>query len=172
MPARQINRFTRTYEEFDPDGTGGGPPTWVLASPGGGVGVGAIVNGTSGVLAASVGTVAVPIGSALAINSAGELILADANRYDTSVCVGLALTSATGGNVCSYSIDGQLSLADWTAVAGTALLQPGKRYFLDPAAPGRLTVHCPARRGVYAAPVGTAISQTLLDIEINLPIRQ
>lgn len=168
---RTITRFTRTYEEFDPDGAGGGPSTWVLASPGATAG-GAIVGGKSALVSAAIGTSTIVPGMALAMAATGELVFADPNADATAVCVGLALTTGTAGSLVTYTTDNQVSLADWTAVVGTAELTPGIRYFLDATKPGQLSATCPKGAGVYAAPVGTAISKTLLEVEINLPIKQ
>lgn len=173
MAGRTITRFTRTYEEFDPDGAGGGPPTWILASPGSGSGnSGAVVGGLRALLSATLKGASLPAGTAVAMDAAGELILADPNAPTTAVCVGLLLQAAAGGSSAIYTSDGGLSLADWSAVTGGILLQPGVRYFLDPAKPGGLTTICPSQAGVYAAPIGVALSGDLLEVEINLPVRQ
>lgn len=169
--ARTINKFTRTYTEYDPDGAGNGPATWILAAPGAGTG-GAISGGRNALVSTVLGTTMVQPGMALAMTSSGELRLADPNQYATAVCVGLALTQASAGNSCTYTSDGEVNLADWSAITGQTALTPGARYFLNPTAPGGLTAVCPTTSGVYAAPVGVALSTTLMEVEINLPVKQ
>jgi len=172
VPGRTITKFTRTYEEFDPDGAGNGPPTWILATPGAASGGAVITGGKTALVSAIAGATPIQIGQALAMTSGGELRLADATADATATCVGLALTSAGAGSLLTYTSDGQVSLADWSAVTGSAALVPGTRYFLNPVTPGGLTNVCPTTPGVYAAPVGVALSTTLLEVEINLPVKQ
>lgn len=174
MAGRTITRFTRDYEEFDPDGAGGGPSTWILSAPGSGSGSGgAVAGGLKAVLSASLKGGPFPAGTPLAMDPAGELVLADATAPHTAVCVGLLLQSAAAGARAYYTSDGELSLADWTAVTTVGpLLSPGVRYFLDPGKPGTITTICPTQPGVYAAPIGVALSSNLLEVEINLPVRQ
>lgn len=83
---------------------------------------------------------------------------------------GLAAADATNGQIIGLITDGQLSLADWVAVTGTATLEVNKRYYLSDMAAGMLTATCPASVGSTVVCVGQAVSQQTLDVEINLMV--
>jgi hypothetical protein len=174
--ARTINRFGRTYVEFDPDGTGGGPATWILGSAGAGSGSGPTV-GPSGVFTPAVTGKVCRAGNPLYFKSAGVLDLAQAidsvppggvHPYQVS---GLASFDANTGEQVGLITDGQLSLSDWIFIAGTTTLTVGARYYLSQAAAGMLTDSCPSAPGTTVISVGQAISPSTLEVEITFMVR-
>jgi hypothetical protein len=179
---RTISRFGRTYVEFDPDGGGGGPSTWVLAAAGGGAGA-AIGSGAPG------GTFSPPppppggtgsacqVGMALFFTTPGKLDLALA--MDATIpgqpapyqVAGLASIDAVDGQLVGLISDGQISRADWTPVAGGPDLVPGARYYLSSSSAGWLQLACPSGVGATVVCVGQALSERVLEVEINLIAR-
>jgi hypothetical protein len=87
---RTINRFGRVYTAFDPDGAGAGPSTWILSGPGAAVNQEAFANAQRGVLNAT--SVAVALGSPLALLEGGTLTAASVDDYDRARVVGAAPT--------------------------------------------------------------------------------
>lgn len=178
---RTIRRFGRTYEEFDPDGVGGGPSTWVLSSAGGGTG--------SGSSASPTGTFSPAAGAAVRTCNAGNaLYFISGGRLDLAMGVdalagaaagapapymvaGLASADAIDGQMVGVVSDGQVSRADWSPVAGSRDLVPGARYYLSVATPGLLQLACPSTPGTWVVCVGQALSERALDVEINLIAR-
>lgn len=63
---------------------------------------------------------------------------------------------------------GAVTLADWSAIAGTASLSPGQTYFL--AAAGGITTATPATPNC-AVVVGIAASPTVLMVDPSLPVQ-
>lgn len=96
--------------------------------------------------------------------------LANADVITTSNAVGLVLTGATSGNSGEYLTEGSVDLADWTLVIGATSLVPGSDYYLSDAAPGLLSDTAPVTRGSCVVHIGTALSTTKMDIEINVDI--
>jgi len=84
---------------------------------------------------------------------------------------GLAASDASNGQIIALITDGQISLADWTRVAGTVALEVNKRYYLSDMTAGMLSLTCPSAAGSTVVCVGQAISQQTLDVEINLLVR-
>lgn len=175
--ARTITRFGRTYAEYDPDGTGGGPSTWVLSSAGAGP-AGAPGSGqTTGSFTPAVPATTAKAGMAVFFNGTGTIDLAlakDATAPATAhpyEVAGLLAADATNGQIVAVITDGQVSQADWLAVTGAAVLEVNKRYFLSDATPGMLTTTCPAAVGSTVVCVGQAISQQTLDVEVNLLVK-
>lgn len=174
---RTIRRFGRTYEEFDPDGVGGGPSTWVLSSAGGGSG--------SGSSASPTGTFSPAAGAAVRTCNAGSaLYFITAGRLDLALAVdalagapgpylvaGLASADAIDGQMVGVVSDGQVSRADWSPVTGSHDLVPGARYYLSVTTPGMLQLACPSTTGSWVVCVGQAMSERALDVEINLIAR-
>jgi hypothetical protein len=174
--ARTISRFGRTYTEFDPDGGGGGPPTWVLATPGAGSGS-ASSGASSGIFTPSTPTSTIAkAGMAVYMPSPGNLDLAQAT--DASVAgtihpylvAGLAAADTTVGQSVNVLTDGQLSLSDWTLITGEATLRINQRYYLSDLMPGTMTFICPTRLGSTVVCLGQAVSQLTFEIEINLMV--
>lgn len=178
---RTIRRFGRTYEEFDPDGVGGGPSTWVLSSAGGGTGSGSSASPTGTFSpAASAAVRTCTAGNALYFISAGRLDLAmgvdaiagaAAGAPPPYMVAGLASADASDGQMVGVVSDGQVSRADWSPVAGSRDLVPGARYYLSVATPGLLQLVCPSTPATWVVCVGQALSERALDVEINLIAR-
>lgn len=181
---RTIRRFGRTYAEFDPDGIGGGPPTWVLSSSGGGSGTGssASPSGTFTPAPATPGG-ALPVcdaGAPLYYTAPGRLDLALAADAPAGAAVGtpapylvagLAADDARDGQMVGVVSDGQVSRTDWTPVLGVPDLVPGARYYLSEITAGKLTAQCPSTAGATVVCVGQALSERALEVEINLIAR-
>jgi len=107
------------------------------------------------------------VGMPLYMDSQGVLFKASATGIAANV-IGLATYVASDGGLCSYTTDGQVQRSDWTFIAGTPRLSVGKMYFLS-ALPGKIT-DIPPNTGV-AVPVGTAVYDTTLDVEIGQSIQ-
>lgn len=172
---RTILRFGRVYTEFDPDGIGGGPSTWILSEPGAGSGGGS--SDVSGTFNPATEGAILKTGMAVYLPATGQLDLAVAGDgaggggVEPFRVIGLAAVDATGGQPASVNTDGQLRLVDWTPVCGTELLQAGRTYFLSAATPGRLQVTPPQGTGVTVVSVGRAVDPNTLEIEIDVLVR-
>jgi hypothetical protein len=174
---KTISRFGRTYEEFDPDGGGGGPATWILSTSGNGSGSG--TGGSSlpsGVYTPAVSAPAMT-GMALYFTAPNTLDLAVGREPTVSgapapyMVVGLANADATTGQAVGLISDGQLSKVNWTDVVGARDLVPGARYYLSAVVPGMLQSSCPTAPGTIVVAVGQALSERALEVEINLIAR-
>jgi len=101
-------------------------------------------------------------GQSVNVTSSGVVL---ANNTDTTLpCRGLCVGGVPSGFIGTFQSKGPFTLADWTAVVGTALLSPGTYYIQDITA-GRLTYTVPGS-GPYQL-VGQAINATTLDIAIK-----
>lgn len=99
-------------------------------------------------------------------SSDGEAKLAASDSTDAIAEVAGFLSAAyAAGETASVVTEGDLSLADWTDVAGTATLTPGATYYLHTGGEIRVT---PPETGKLVV-VGRAMTTLSLDIEINLP---
>jgi hypothetical protein len=173
--ARTITRFGRTFVEFDPDGTGGGPPTWILGNAGPGASGGASST-PNGLFTPATASAVAHLGTPLFYRSATEVDIAQAidgpaggpHPYEVA---GLANAEALNGQPVGLISDGQMVMADWTQVTLQRTLDVGKRYFLDATGPGLLTSTCPSGAGSTVVVVGQAMSPTTLEIEINVMVR-
>ncbi|GJE42073.1 hypothetical protein [Methylobacterium soli] len=84
--------------------------------------------------------------------------------YDASIAAG-----ATGSIAQSGILAG--TTAQWDAVAGTTGgLAVGAYYFLDAANPGKLTATPPTTAGQVNVCIGSALSSTELEVDVELPI--
>lgn len=163
-----ITRFGRQYVSYDPDGAGNGPSTWILSGDAPGAGGSSAVDAQRGVLSAYA-TKNAETGMAVFIRPDGDLDLADRRQYMNAIVVGVVVSGGAPGQPIAYTADGQVSRLDWSPVAGTALLVPGRRYFL--AQDGMISLAAPTERGHFVAPVGRALSTMLLEVEAQLPVR-
>jgi len=193
--ARVIARFGRTFEEFNPGGPGS-PSTWILAgsasgpasapaSPASGVGQG-VYNPSAGSPAR------LEVGMAVCTSGSGQggALMLDAASASSGLTpvglapvglapVGLAVASVAAGQGVSYIGLGVVTQRDWRRALyggipdanGDVLLEPGRRYWLSPEAPGKLSVDPPSAPGDYAISMGTALSGTQLEVEINVVSR-
>lgn len=113
-------------------------------------------------------SVVVPAGMPMAINPAnGQFIKALANPKSSAFVSGLAKTASAIGFSLGVSPD-SMTLANWTAITGAALLLPGQNYFLGAA--GGLTTVPPSSPNCIAL-VGVAESTTTLAIRPQPPIQ-
>lgn len=111
---------------------------------------------------------ALDVGMPVYMSSVGSLFKSASDGMPQANVAGLATYAAQIGDLCSYTTDGQVQRSDWTAIAGTQRLIPGTQYYLS-AEPGEIT-DIPPDTGV-AVPVGTAVYDTTLDVEIGQPIK-
>ena len=108
-------------------------------------------------------------GQPLYLKQSGHIALASASSIATAYICGLATSAAAATLSVKYAPDSVVELPDWSEVAGSSLLIPGKRYFLSPT-PGMLTPIAPTTEGLLVVSVGTALSTTKFSIEIQTPI--
>ena len=114
---------------------------------------------------------AIAIGQPVYLKTSGHADLAQADAAGRAGAIGFAITAAEASFAVDYVTEGKLTLADWTAIAGTAALVAGANYFLDAASRGRITGAAPTAAGQYVVRLGRAASALTLDIEIEAPIR-
>jgi hypothetical protein len=99
--------------------------------------------------------------------SDGEAKLAS---YDESAeeaeVVGFLTEDVSAGATTMIQTEGEISLDDWTSVAGTATLTPGALYFLHQ--DGQIRVTAPVSGRVVV--VGRAVTSLKLDSEIDSPL--
>lgn len=88
---------------------------------------------------------------------------------NTTPCAGLATTGAAALGTETVVTEGLYTLADWTAVTGSAALTPGAVYFLS-ATTAKLTATKPTGAGNVVQAVGRAVSATTLAIDLEDPI--
>jgi hypothetical protein len=93
------------------------------------------------------------------VSATGHVDLAQADALPAAGYAGLATTDTAATFAASYSL-GLVSLADWTAAAGSQYLTPGALYYLDQVAPGRITTIAPTAS--YLVVVGRALSPSQL----------
>ena len=132
---------------------------------------------TCGQLQQRVPTVAGVAGEAIVIGmpvarsrADGTLRLARADTYALAFLAGLAAAAAASG-FSLEAVRSSLDMPDWTAIAGTAALAAGQRYFLARA--GGLTTTpalAPTGAGLCVVAVGYAASPTLLVFQPTDPV--
>ena len=91
----------------------------------------------------------------------GGVAKARANTFATSVPIGLA--DGEGGVITA----GPITLDDWTAVAGTLSLEPGKVYFLSVDNAGMITLSTSEVSGTYVVIMGVAVNENTFKIDIH-----
>jgi hypothetical protein len=106
------------------------------------------------------------VGQPVCVTADDTVNLADASSNLTSNTVGLAATDAGAGEAVVVFTDGVIDQADWTAVIGTTLLTPGVQYYLDTTA-GQMSASPPTVNGQVVVRMGTALTTTIFDIEVN-----
>lgn len=109
-------------------------------------------------------------GEAVYINNNGRLSKAQNDLIIAPRVVGLILEGGGLGASCKYLTDGTLTLEDWSGVVGSITLSVGALYYLSNL-PGKLTMTAPTLEGYYVIPIGRAVSQFVLDIEIGQAVR-
>lgn len=108
------------------------------------------------------------IGTPVYVEGAGSVDQAQANAIGTAEVLGLIRdASVASGNSGSVQTNGTLpaTTGQWDAITGqTGGLTVGAIYYLDAAAPGKLTTTAPTAVGEFVTRVGVAISTTELSI--------
>lgn len=99
--------------------------------------------------------------------STGKMIAADAGWKPSAFVIGLVHFATAAGFVAD-ALSSQLTLADWTAITGSASLLTGQAYFL--AVGGGLTTVPPASPACLVL-VGKAVSPTTFLIDPQPPIQ-
>jgi hypothetical protein len=106
-------------------------------------------------------------GTPVYIKGNGHIDSAKADASGTSTVVGLLMSDVLATISGDFQADGNITLADWTAVIGAATLTIGSIYYLSATSAGMLTTTAPTAVGEYVCRVGMAISTTTLAIEID-----
>lgn len=116
---------------------------------------------------------AVVIGAPVYIFGANTIKKAQANAVGAANTFGLVYdTTIANGAVGQIAKNGLVSAttAQWDAVTGqTGGLTPGANYFLDATTSGKITTTPPATAGQIVLELGTAISTTDFDVDIQTP---
>lgn len=99
----------------------------------------------------------------------GHFARAIASSVATSTVVGLVDADTAPGFAANASRDA-ITLSDWTAITGSALLVPGADYFLSPTSSGGLTLTPPSAAGQCVVHVGVALSTVELVLSLGDPI--
>jgi hypothetical protein len=108
----------------------------------------------------------VVVGQPVYVSGDATVNLADASDPSTARAIGLAATAAASNESVMVLAEGQLEQSDWTSIIGTALLTPGTNYFLS-LTTGQMTATAPDNTGEVIVFLGTAITTTKFDIEVN-----
>lgn len=106
-------------------------------------------------------------GMVVYVQGAGAVDLARANASGTKKILGLVrAASIAAAATGSIQTNGILSISDWTTVIGSASLTSGSLYYLSSTTAGQLTTTAPSAAGSFVCPVGLAVSNT--DLQINI----
>lgn len=108
----------------------------------------------------------IAVGQPVYVSGNNTVNLADASDTSTANVIGFAISSANATESVIVRTEGFVTLADWTTVTGSAALIPGQQYFLS-IAEGKMAISPPASAGEVVARLGTAITTTKFDIEVN-----
>ena len=109
-------------------------------------------------------------GMAVAIHASGiGVIKAQADSIGTR-SVGLAIADKAPTFAATIRTGGVLTLSDWTNVIGSVNLSAFAVYYLDESTAGMLTTTAPTSATQIVQRIGTAVSATSLDIEVEQPI--
>ncbi|GBU19361.1 hypothetical protein AwMethylo_35760 [Methylobacterium sp.] len=119
-------------------------------------------------------SVAIPFGTPVYASTGTGVKRGQANAKATAKIIGLVYdANVAAGATGSVAQGGILTgtTAQWDTVAGTTGgLAFGTYYFLDAANPGKLTATAPTTAGQVNVCVGSALSSTELEVDIELPI--
>jgi len=117
---------------------------------------------------------ALPFGTPVYSSSGTAVKRGQANAKATSKLIGLVYDASVAAGANGSVAQGGIltgTTAQWDAVAGTTGgLAFGTYYFLDPTNPGKLTATAPATVGQVNVCVGSALSATEMEVDIELPI--
>jgi len=106
------------------------------------------------------------VGQPVYVSGNNTVNLADASSVNTSDAIGLVLAGASANETATILTEGSVNQADWTNVIGATSLSPGSLYFLDTTA-GKMSTTAPSVDGQVVVKMGTAITITKFDIEVN-----
>lgn len=110
--------------------------------------------------------VTVKVGQPVYFDPAGRVLLGLDKQIDA-----IALGSATPGQKVAVMTQGIVNISNWIYATGTKYLTIGAVYYLDQNGSGKLTTRVTSKQGRYILKIGTAISPTELDIDIESAIR-
>lgn len=157
--------FGRNYIYVIPSGSDG---TWVLSSSGS-----VSAAATGGLIQTLTAASGITEGMVVFIyqsgGNQGEVAPAVNNStYELAKGIGIATSTVLATESVGVNTDGQVSLADWTAVTGSTDLAPGERYYVDSTS-GMLTTTLPTSG--YLVKIGRAVDERILDVEYEDPIK-
>ncbi|WP_428308263.1 hypothetical protein [Lacipirellula sp.] len=113
-------------------------------------------------------------GFAVRESSPSHVATALADSVENGTVVGLSVKSWPAGKSNGHTATGWMDRDDtdddWTDVVGTALLTDGADYYLSDVTPGMLTETPPTTPGHVVTKIGTAVSDSILKIDIQPPI--
>lgn len=125
-----------------------------------------VVFGTDSQSALHRSSVVVKAGQPVYFDLVGNLILATGKRVDA-----IATGNGNPGDKVPVLTQDIVSLPDWTDGTGNKYLSVGDVYYLDQTQSGKLTPDIASITGQYVLRVGTAISATELDVDIEFAIK-
>lgn len=108
-------------------------------------------------------------GEVVYITALGKAAKARANADGTKRAVGIVEVGAAAGFPATIRTHGTITLADWTAITGSATLTPNASYYLSAATAGDMGTAAPSSGWVTR--VGTAISANDFDVNPEPPIK-
>lgn len=124
---------------------------------------------TFGFLATNDSGSTIQAGQPVRVHTDGTLRLAQADSL-ANAAIAIAMEQIAHAGSGTVSSTGLLTLADWTAVIGSATLTPSTRYYLTPSALGMLQSSAPTANPDVLQFCGVAVGSTTLKIEIESPI--
>ena len=110
------------------------------------------------------------VGNLVYIDSAGDMRLADASTYETSVVAGMAVTAGNPGQLVNFTRNEIETIFNISTLVDGApsFLAPGEMYYLS-TNPGKWTTTPDTTTpGVAVRVCGTAVSQNDMSVEIQI----
>jgi len=107
-------------------------------------------------------------GQPIYIKSTGNAALTEYDDATKSSVAGVAVSDGGGiptGNL-TYQTGGHITLTDWSAATGSAMLTPGAPYYLTSTA-GMMSVTPPTGDGEFVVKVGRAVSTDTFALELG-----
>ena len=109
-------------------------------------------------------------GFALRESSPSHVAMALADSVENGTVVGLSVKDWPAGKSNGHTATGWVDGEDWTDVVGAEFLNDGADYYLSDVTPGMLTETPPTTPGHVVTKVGTAVSDSILKIDIQPPV--
>lgn len=106
------------------------------------------------------------VGQPVYVSGNNTINLGDASSINTSNVVGLVSVGASANGTSTVLTEGSVNQADWSNVISTSLLTPGATYFLSVTS-GKMSTTPPTGNGESVVTLGTALTTTKFDIEVN-----